>query len=319
MEWSSKPQHRDQPFGSWADDLAAAFVRLEPRKLADQPFEGSISRKTAAPLQVSLVKATRHSVLRLASHIAAGTDDLCFVNLQLEGLGRTTQRGHEQITGSGDLAIADTTEPFEISNCRSFRLFCFAVPRHLVPAALFDRPRLKLSATESGRALSRTLAGYADLCLSADLGLNASGAGLAGTIGAHVVDLIAHAPDMLAELPGERVKAPVLLSMMHDYVDRHFGDAELGAAALAAQFHCSERYVHRLFATTGRSVGELVTEKRLAAAMRDLLDPVCRRKSIAEIAFEAGFRDISHFNRLFKRCNGLAPREYRRSVGGHGG
>ena len=188
MEWSSKPQHRDQPFGSWADDLAAAFVRLEPRKLADQPFEGSISRKTAAPLQVSLVKATRHSVLRLASHIAAGTDDLCFVNLQLEGLGRTTQRGHEQITGSGDLAIADTTEPFEISNCRSFRLFCFAVPRHLVPAALFDRPRLKLSATESGRALSRTLAGYADLCLSADLGLNAPGAGLAGTIGAHVVD-----------------------------------------------------------------------------------------------------------------------------------
>jgi AraC-like DNA-binding protein len=313
MEWLSKPHHRDQPFGSWADDLAAAFVRLEPRKLADQPFEGAISRKNAAPIQVSLVKATRHSVLRLASHIAASSDDLCFVNLQLEGLGRTTQRSHEQITGSGDLAIADTTEPFEINNCRSFRLFCFAVPRHLVPAALFERPRLKLSATASGRALSRTLAGYADLCLSA------SGTELAGTIGTHVVDLIAHAPDMLAELPGERVRAPVLLSMMRDHVDRHFGDAELGAAALAAQFRCSERYVHRLFATTGRSVGEHVTEKRLTAATRDLLDPACRRKSIAEIAFEAGFRDISHFNRLFKRCNGLAPREYRRTKGGQGG
>ena len=312
MEWSTKPCHRDQPFGSWADDLAAAFVRLEPRKVADQPFEGAITRNDAAPVQVSLVKATRHTVLRLAAHITASTDNLCFVNLQLDGLGRTTQRGHEQITGSGDLAIADTTEPFEINNCQTFRLFCFAVPRHLLPAALFDRPRLKLSATESGRALSRTLAGYADLCLSV------SGApGLA--IGTHVVDLIAHAPDMLAGLPAEQVKAPVLLSMMRDHIDRHFGDAELGAAALAAQFRCSERYVHRLFAATGHSVGEHVTEKRLAAAMRDLLDPACRRKSIAEIAFDAGFRDISHFNRLFKRSNGLAPREFRRAIGGQGG
>jgi AraC family transcriptional regulator, positive regulator of tynA and feaB len=312
MEWSTKPRHRDQPFGSWADDLAAAFVRLEPRKLADQPFEGTISRKDAAPIQVSLVKASRHSVLRLASHIAASTDDLCFVNLQLDGLGRTTQRGHEQITGWGDLALADTTEPFEIDNCRSFRLFCFALPRRLVPPALFDRPRLKLSATEGGRALSRTLAGYADLCLSAP------DAGLLGAIGTHVADLIAHAPAVLAELPAEQVKAPVLLSMMCDHIDRHFADAELGAAALAAQFHCSERYVHRLFATTGRSVGEHVAEKRLTAATRDLLDPACHRKSIAEIAFKAGFRDISHFNRLFKRSNGLAPREFRRTMGGQG-
>src|SRR6266404_6474274 len=55
-------------------------------------------------------------VLRLASHIATSTDDLCFVNLQLEGVGRTAQRGQEQISAIGDLALADTTEPFEIAN-----------------------------------------------------------------------------------------------------------------------------------------------------------------------------------------------------------
>jgi AraC-like DNA-binding protein len=45
-----------------------------------------------------------------------------------------------------------------------------------------------------------------------------------------------------------------------------------------------------------------------------LLDHAHRRATIAEIAFAAGFRDISHFNRLFKRCNGLAPREFRRAM-----
>jgi AraC family transcriptional activator of tynA and feaB len=307
MEWSTTPSRPDQPFGSWADDLAAAFVRLEPRRDTDLPFEGTISKVDAAPVQVSLVTATRHTVVRLASHITSSTDDLCFVNLQLEGLGRTTQRGHEQISTPGDLALADTTEPFEIANCRDFKLFCFAVPRRMLPAALLDRPRLTLSATEPGRALSRTLASYAELCLH--------GSQLSSTmIGTHVAELISRAPEILSDISAERVHTPVLLSMMLDHIDRHSSDPELGAAALATRFRCSERYVHRLFATTGRSVGEHLNEKRIAACTRKLLDRNSAHETIAEIAFAAGFRDISHFNRLFKRCNGLAPREFRRTA-----
>jgi AraC family transcriptional regulator, positive regulator of tynA and feaB len=309
MEWSTKPRRLDQPFGSWADDLAAAFVRLEPRRIADQSFAGAISRVDAAPIKISRVAATRHTVLRLASHIALSTDDLCFVNLQLEGLGRTTQRGREQICAPGDLAVADTTEPFEIANCRNFKLFCFAIPRRLLSKGLLERPQLSLSKTETGRALSRTLAGYAELCLS-DYQLPKTSA----LVGAHVIDLISHAPEILADTPLERVHMPVLLSMMLDHVDRHSDDPELSAATLAARFRCSERYVHRLFATTSRSVGEHVNEKRIVACTRDLLDRNSRHKTIAEIAFAAGFRDISHFNRLFRRCNGMAPREFRRAM-----
>jgi AraC-like DNA-binding protein len=312
MEWSTKPQRAGQPFGSWADDLAAAFVRLEPRRIADQPFQGAISRVDAAPIKISLVTATRHTVLRLASHIAASTEDLCFVNLQLEGLGRTTQRGHQQTGAPGDLSIVDTTEPFEIANSHDFKLFCFAVPRRLLPNGLLDRPRLRLSATETGRALSRTLAGYAELCLS--------GRQLAKTTalaGAHAVELISHAPEILADMSMERMHVPVLLSMMLDHIDRHSDDPDLGAATLAAKFRCSERYVHRLFARTGRSVGEHVSEKRIVACTRELLNAGAARRTIAEIAFAAGFRDISHFNRLFKRCNGLAPREFRRAAAGN--
>jgi AraC family transcriptional regulator, positive regulator of tynA and feaB len=309
MEWSTQPRRPDQPFGSWADDLAAAFVRLEPRRIAEQPFEGAISRVDAAPITISLVTATRHSVLRLASHIALSTDDLCFVNLQLEGLGRTTQRGRDQICAPGDLAVADTTEPFEIANRHNFKLFCFAVPRRLLPNRLLERPRLNLSKTEAGRALSRTIAGYAELCLS-DYQLPKRSA----LVGAHVIDLISHAPEILAEAPVERVHTPVLLSIMLDHIDRHSDDSELGAAALAARFRCSERYVHRLFAATGRSVSEHVSAKRIATCTRTLLDRHHAHKTIAEIAFTAGFRDISHFNRLFKRSNGMAPREFRRTM-----
>jgi len=309
MEWSTKAIEADRPFGSWTEDLADAFVPLEPRKIAEQPFQGTISRTDVASIQISRVEATKHVVLRLRSHIARSIGDVYFVNLQLDGVGRYTQRGHEQICGPGDLAIVDTTEPFEIANCRNFSLFCFAVPRQLLPGALAERPRLRLSATEAGRALSRTLSGHAELCLRSEpnSGISAFGA-------QHVVDLISYAPGSLEGRSPERAGLSVLLSMMLDHIDRHVDDPELCAATLAQKFHCSQRYVHKLFSTTGRSVGEHVNGQRILVCTRNLLDHAHRRATIAEVAFNAGFRDISYFNRLFKRSTGLAPREFRRAM-----
>jgi AraC family transcriptional regulator, positive regulator of tynA and feaB len=309
MQWSAKPSKIDDAFGTWADVLATyASVQLEPRKITEDAFQGTITKTEAGPVRISCVTATKHRVVRLQSHIARSKDDLCFVNLQLEGVARYTQRDHEQINGPADLAIVDTTEPFEIVNAYDFKVFCIAVPRQLLPAGFCERPRLTLSATEAGRALSRTLAGYAELCFSSPIPAEITALG-----GTHIVDLISHAPGILAEGSSERVSAPVLLMMMLDHIDRHYSDPDLSAEKLAQKFHCSERYIHKLFSGTGRSVGQHVNDKRVAACTRDLLDKR-RNKKITEIAFAAGFRDVSHFNRLFKRVNGIAPREFRRAM-----
>lgn len=308
MEWSAERRDASRPFGSWAEDLAAAFVQLEPRQVADLPFRGEIVRKDAEEIRISRVAATRHRVLRLRSHIARSTEDICFINLQLEGVGRYLQRGHVQICGPGDMALVDTTEPFEIANSHDFRLFCFAVPRALVPGCLLQDPKLNVTRTELGRALSRTLVSYAELCLASPLASHLPALG-----GSHIADLIGQVPAALEQSPSEAVKAPVLLSMMLDHIDRHAADSDLSAAALARRFHCSERYVHKLFSATERSVGEHINAKRVQLCARRLLEPA-RGNTIAEIAYAAGFRDISYFNHLFKRSFGMSPREFRRST-----
>jgi AraC family transcriptional regulator, positive regulator of tynA and feaB len=306
MEWSANQYDAKQPFGSWADDLAAAFVQLEPRKIADLPFHGTIVRSDADAIKVSRVTATKHRVLRLRSHIAQSVDDLCFVNLQLEGVGRYLQRGHVQVCGPGDLALVDTTEPFEIANGSDFSLFCFAVPRRLLPNGFPQRPQLKLAATETGRALSRTIASHAELCLSPSRPLE-----FAALSGAHIVDLISHVPLALEQARPESINIPILLSMMLEYLDSHIDETSLSAEALALRFRCSERYVHKLFSITGLTVGEHINNRRIQLCTRGLLDG---RKTISEIAYAAGFQDISYFNRLFRRSHGMAPRDFRRAM-----
>ena len=60
---------------------------------------------------------------------------------------------------------------------------------------------------------------------------------------------------------------------------------------------------------TGVSIRDFLVKTRLAAAAYSLRQT---EKPILEIAFEAGFGQISCFNRLFRKIFGVTPREYRR-------
>lgn len=61
----------------------------------------------------------------------------------------------------------------------------------------------------------------------------------------------------------------------------------------------------------GQTVGEYVQQLRVAHASRLLLGS----RPLADIAYESGFTDQSHFNRLFKRHTGMTPGAFRRSLG----
>ena len=54
----------------------------------------------------------------------------------------------------------------------------------------------------------------------------------------------------------------------------------------------------------------MVRMERCASA---LVNPAYSGKTIAEIAYEFGFNDISHFSRDFKAIYGLTPSDYRSS------
>jgi AraC-like DNA-binding protein len=56
---------------------------------------------------------------------------------------------------------------------------------------------------------------------------------------------------------------------------------------------------------------DYVLAQRLAFAHRLLSDPRRDGLKISTIAFDAGFGDLSYFNRTFRRHYGMAPSEFR--------
>jgi AraC-like DNA-binding protein len=97
-------------------------------------------------------------------------------------------------------------------------------------------------------------------------------------------------------------------------IEAHLPHGDLSPTAVARRQGISDSYIRKLFEREGTSFTQFVLARRLARAHRMLTDRRWNNHSIASIAFEAGFGDLSYFYRAFKRCYGMTTSEVRSAI-----
>ena len=88
-------------------------------------------------------------------------------------------------------------------------------------------------------------------------------------------------------------------------------DPKLSVEWVALRQRVSSRYIQMLFEQEGTTFSQYLIGQRLARAYRLLTDSRFADRSITSVAFDAGFSDLSYFNRTFRRCYGGTPSEVR--------
>jgi AraC-like DNA-binding protein len=157
----------------------------------------------------------------------------------------------------------------------------------------------------------RTLRGYVTgLSESVDL----ADPSLSKLVADHICDLVALAigptRDGVEIAKGRGLRAARLQAVKASIIE-NLGSTELTEAAVAQCQHVTPRYIRMLFADEGTTFSDFVLEQRLLRARRMLTSPTHANRSIGAIALDAGFSDLSHFNRSFKRRFGATPSEVR--------
>ena len=92
-------------------------------------------------------------------------------------------------------------------------------------------------------------------------------------------------------------------------VEENYGNPSLGLQFLSENLKLSQSYISQLFKQeTGTTINQYIISFRIDMASSQLLKS---DRKIADIALSCGFPDQNYFTKLFKKCTGMTPSEYR--------
>ena len=96
---------------------------------------------------------------------------------------------------------------------------------------------------------------------------------------------------------------------IQEAIKAQYSSPDLDAGMLAQQFGISTAYLGRIFLEqTGIKVTDYILDKRMEFACEQLKNS---RVAVKSIAVQAGYRDPTYFNKVFRRKTGMTPVEYR--------
>ena len=100
-----------------------------------------------------------------------------------------------------------------------------------------------------------------------------------------------------------------MLGRALDYIDENYDKEDLSLSSVAGKVDVSANYLSAIFSQNmQKTFVEYVTEKRMEKAKKLLAGT---DKSSGSIALEVGYKDAHYFSFVFKKTQGMSPREYR--------
>jgi AraC-like DNA-binding protein len=127
----------------------------------------------------------------------------------------------------------------------------------------------------------------------------------------HIYDLMAMTIGATRDGAEQARQRGVRAARLHVIQQDLVREPELTIKEVAQRQGVSARYVQMLFEETGTTFTDFVLELRLGAALRMLGSPRFSNWSVTAIALEAGFGDLSYFNRRFKQRFARTPSDVR--------
>jgi AraC-like DNA-binding protein len=312
---TSLPSESDR-FAVFCEDLIEREEALNQVGQEDAPFCGTIKRCLLGMVDVAHITTTVASYVRTLELVGDGRDAV-FAVICLEGSMLCMQSDDPIRIGPGEGVICDSAEPGGLQMETETRYWALKVGRADMMKMVPHIKRfagLKLSNT--GMAV-KLLAKYLDGLQGGDALGNEREARI---FGEHLLDLISMAigaegdTQQLAERRG--VRAARHAAVLRE-IERNIADNRLNAASVAEMLGVTPRYVHFLLEESGRTFSEHVLARRLKIVEALLGDAEKGKLKISAIARQAGFADMSYFNRSFRNHFGDTPSGYRkRSTGG---
>ena len=286
----------------FANFFARLGVRYDVMATGREPIKIDLTLRRLPGLQLSSGTLQGARYLRTRG----STEDVGLV-VNPRGKLLVAQCGREITLGEGDATLVSFDETLDTVHRAPGDMLVLRFPRPQLALRLTDARDCALRRIPHGTPALRMLTDYVDITGQKQAATNGD---LQQVIVSHFYDLAAVAigatRDAAELAEGGGLRAARLHAIKRD-IAQNLDRPDLSVVALALRHGCTPRRIQRLFESEGTSFTEHVLTQRLALAHRMLTDPRRDGEKISSIALDAGFGDVSYFNRAFRRHYGDTP------------
>jgi AraC-like DNA-binding protein len=235
-------------------------------------------------------------------------------------VGVTTSRwGASQLGRSldlhpGDWSLLSNSDVSEIMIPEACRFLAFSIPRTAIKSLVPDIGATIARRIPASSPALQMLVRYLELARRDNVVTTPE---LATAFADHVCDLLALALGPTrdaAEQARTRGLPAARLQAIKDDIAANLRWPELSVHTIAARHGLSVRYVQQIFEESGLTFTAYLIEQRLAAAYKALRRRAPVDLPVSTIAFDCGFANVAHFNRLFRRRFGCTPSDVRNAA-----
>ena len=306
------PEHKR--FSAYRDELAKVSCGLDLLVKDESRFHADLEFRRVGNIDIMINTSTPIETARTPLLVRDGDDSL-LVMMLLSGSAHQTQCGNDCKLNAGDAIICDSGYPGEFNLVAASELLILKIPRMKLGVMFPQVSRFAGAMLDRDPVALRLLSGYIAGTLNVDFcGGNTQAARLHED---HIVDLAALALGTEGDtrrFAEQRSAQAVRRAALIREIEASSSDPSFDVSTVALRLGITVRYVHHLLVPTGRTFSEHVLNNRLARGVALLRDPRQPSRKIADIACDAGFTDLSYFNRTFRRRYGVTPTDMRHAV-----
>lgn len=274
-------------------------------------FEAQMLEVQVGDVTLFETRTEAQTIQRLPEQITSSTPKYCKLFLQLEGKARISQEGRSSVIGEGDLSLFMTNRPYELN---------YPGPQHNLivyfPQSMVRVPQERLLTMTAVPISREDDLGRIAVVLFEQLADN-----IETLKGPHGFAFLRSALDMFATALASKINsaagdhpqsnAEMIFQKSVKFIEENLGKQDLSVQTVADSQFVSVRYIQRIFASQGESVGSMVRSMRMDQLRKDLANPDYADRSISQLAHRLGMADASYASRSFKTAFGESPRAYR--------
>jgi AraC-like DNA-binding protein len=294
----------------WREHLGHTVLKVDIEPAENTSFHAALNARTLPGLQFISTTFSPARVCRTREFAADGNDNFVFLVNQ-SGVSRVSTPAHEIELHSDDAVLirgADITTYERAAGIGT--TFSFQIPHSILAPLVVDVDDTVMRHIPQHNDALKLLRSYVGILLGGN-GLETPG--LRHLVANHIHGLIALNLGTMCDAANGGVRAARLRAAKNFIIgNSKYRDISIGS--VAAHLGVTARHLQKIFETEGITFSSFLLNQRLLSVHRMLSEPQFNRHAVGTLAYDAGFNDLSYFNRCFRKLYGLTPKDLRETA-----